>query len=489
MDTTPRDPAQVLLNAVDDALLLVQPTGEVVSANAMGGRLAASPTAAKELVAMAQAAAQGGLVDRPLVTEGRAFAARARRLASGQVLLTLRDESAEHARQVQIVQSEQLASVGRLASAVGHEMANPSAFVTHNLRALVDSLGILAGIAADPSSVAPLPEVVDEFVGEARAILGDCQVGMERIHTMVRDLRSLIHGDDDPAAQADANAVVESSVALVRAELRHRTRVDLELKATLPVRCSAPRIGQVLISLLTNAAQALDERQYRRNRIRIRTVDERPNVVIEVSDNGRGIPPDVLPHIFDYLFTTKPAGVGTGLGLTIANHIVQSAGGKLLVESAPAAGSTFKIVLPAIRTVRPSQQRMKAVQPTTPPRRPRVLVVDDEVLLLKAYRRMLGKSMDVEVAEDAQVALELLDTDRRFDVILCDLSMPKMTGVEFLAVVEKRWPELARRFVFATGGAVTAAARRFLEHTPLPWIEKPVAHERLMTIIEQVSAA
>jgi signal transduction histidine kinase/CheY-like chemotaxis protein len=489
-DLGARGAAQQLLDALDHGVVMLDAGGAIVGANLLGQKLADSAGVRTQLAALAKQAQQApdGTAERTLNIGGSTLAVRARRAGEGQTALTFRDESSENERNVELVQKERLASVGMLAGAVGYEISNPSAAVMHNLRALADSVAILAGIAGDPKSVAPLPLVVDEFVGEAKVILAECTIGMERIHTLVRDLRSLMQGDSDTTAQADANAVIESSLSMVAADLRHRSRVERDLRASMPVRCSAARLGHVLMSLLTNAAQALDHRQFRRNRVLVRTFDQGRDVIIEVHDNGQGIAPDVLPRVFEYLFTTKPRGQGTGLGLTVASEIVRSAGGELTVQSAPGSGSTFRVRLPGSRVVRPSQIRLHA--PTTaPPRRARILVVDDEVLLLKAYRRMMGKIMDVETAEGAEQAIARIEEGHRFDVVLCDLSMPKMSGIEFHRLVQGRWPELARRFVFATGGAINTASREFLERTTVPWIEKPVAHDRLISIIEQVSAA
>ena len=490
-DLPARPAAQQLLDALDHGVVMLDASGSIVAANMLGQKLASADGVGPKLTALAKQAqqAQQGAAERTLAVVGSTLTVRARRVGRELTAVTFRDETLENERNVELVQKERLASVGMLAGAVGYEISNPSAAVMHNLRALTDSVAILAGIAGDANSVAPLPLVVDEFVGEAKVILAECTIGMERIHTLVRDLRSLMQGDSDTAAQADANACVESALSMVASDLRHRSRVDRDLRASMPVRCSAARLGHVLMSLLTNAAQALDHRQFRRNRVLVRTYEQGRDVFIEVCDNGQGISPDVLPRVFDYLFTTKPRGQGTGLGLTVANEIVRSAGGELTVQSAPGTGSTFRVRLPGSRVVRPSQMIRLHPPTTAPPRRPRILVVDDEVLLLKAYRRMMGKIMDVETAEGAEQAIARIEEGHKFDVVLCDLSMPKMSGIEFHRLVQTRWPELAQRFVFATGGAVNAASRDFLERSTVRWIEKPVAHDQLISIIEEVSAA
>ncbi|MEJ7728082.1 MAG: ATP-binding protein [Polyangiaceae bacterium] len=480
-----------LLDSLDHALLLVDAEGRVLFANALGNRLVATPAMAERLTAFCRetaAAAVGEISqERTLSIDGKLLAARAQR-QQGTVRVTVRERTADNARELATIERERLGSVGALAAAVGFEISNPSAAVMHNLRALTDSVAILAGIASDPASVAPLPLVVDEFVGEAHVILAECAVGMERIHNLVRDLRSLMEADEGTAPQADVNAAVESSLGMVQAELRHRSRVERDLRATRLARCTPARLGHVLISLLSRSAQTLDHRHYRKNKVRVSTRDEPGAVSIEISDNGRGLPADAANTAFEHLFDPKARGSGPGLGLSVADGIVRAAGGTITVQSTPGNGTTVRVRLPTTQAIRASQQRVRIPSAAPPsPRRLRVLVVDDEVLLLKAYRRMMGKTMDVEMAEGAEQALARIEEGREFDVVLCDLSMPKMSGIEFHKLVQRRWPKLADRFVFATGGAMTMASKQFLDHTPLPWIEKPVAHERLVSIIELVS--
>jgi signal transduction histidine kinase len=481
--------ARALLDSLDHALLLVDADGRVLCANALGNRLAATQATADRLSAFCRETAAGpeGAPERTLSIDGKLLAARAQR-HQGAVRVTVRERTADHARELATIEQERLGSVGALAAAVGYEISNPSAAVMHNLRALTDSVGILAGIASDPTSVAPLPMVVDEFVGEANVVLSECTVGMERIHNLVRDLRSLMEADQGTAPQADVNTALESSLSMVQAELRHRSRVERDLRATRLARCTPARLGHVLISLLSSSAQTLDHRHYRKNKVLVSTRDEPGAVTIEISDNGRGLPADAASNAFEHLFDPKARSSGPGLGLSVADGIVRAAGGTITVQSTPGNGTTVRVRLPTTQAVRASQQRIRIPSTAPLPRRPRVLVVDDEVLLLKAYRRMMGKTMDVEMAEGAEQALARIEEGREFDVVLCDLSMPKMSGIEFHRLVQTRWPKLAERFVFATGGAMNQTSKQFLDHTSLPWIEKPVAHERLVSIIEQVSA-
>jgi CheY-like chemotaxis protein len=239
----------------------------------------------------------------------------------------------------------------------------------------------------------------------------------------------------------------------------------------------------VFLNLIINAAQALDEAGSKRNVVAVRSFDDGANVVVEVEDNGPGIPAEVFPHIFDSFFTTKPRGVGTGLGLPISQGIVRALGGELSVESAAGKGARFRVTLPASAVVTepiivPPPARTQGYA------RRRILAVDDEALLLKAYRRMLADYHDVVTALGATEGLRTLERDDRFDVVLCDLQMPDMSGMELHAIVRKRYPTLADRFIFVTGGAFSADAKRFLEEPAAMFIHKPFRIEELLSMID-----
>jgi len=170
------------------------------------------------------------------------------------------------------------------------------------------------------------------------------------------------------------------------------------------------------------------------------------------------------------LFVPRAAasGVPWGSALAFRNEHPAAAGLSLLLPQTPASGGRPSSVLG---------------------QRARVLAVDDEVLLLTAYRRMLRRRHDVETANNGRDALALLEQDRRFDVILCDLLMPYFSGMELHREVGVRWPELTHRFLFVTGGAFTPNARRFLEERGSTWIEKPVDLSRLLRVIDEKVAA
>jgi CheY-like chemotaxis protein/anti-sigma regulatory factor (Ser/Thr protein kinase) len=269
---------------------------------------------------------------------------------------------------------------------------------------------------------------------------------------------------------------------MLRSELRYRTTVERDLCSTGLVRASAARLGQVFLNLILNAAHALGDLHPKRNRLYVRSRDEEESVIVEVEDNGPGIPSEVMPRIFESFYTTKPPGIGTGLGLPISLDIIRRYGGELSAISDPGKGALFRVRLPAAKVAKAA--RAKSLECPKVETRRRVLAIDDEALLLKAYQRMLSAHHDIEIKLGAREALRLFGQDRNFDVVLCDLQMPEMSGVELHAMVKEQWPELAGKFIFITGGAFSVEARRFLEDPTVVCINKPFQIRELMELIE-----
>jgi signal transduction histidine kinase/two-component SAPR family response regulator len=486
-----RDTLRETYDVFDQPLLLVEVSGQVLVANAAARTLKQSALSAELDTLVADASRSRSICDRSLTHAGRSFVARAYPVTKGRVLLYVRDVTEERSYEVRRLQAEKLASIGTLAAGVAHEINNPAAFVLGNLEALsshVREIDDHLTAADDPA----LRNNLAELLFEVKAVLQETKEGMARIHRIVRDLSSFSHVDDDRGATSELGATVESTLSLLRNELRHRTRLERDLRSTRVVAVSQARLGQVFLNLILNAAQALDEARAAHNRIVVRTYDRGDDSFFEVTDNGPGIPPDVLPRIFDSFFTTKPRGVGTGLGLPIVQGIVRSLDGEIAVETRVGRGTTFRVRLPSRSPARaeaaPTPTEPAGGAPERSSRRRRILAVDDEPLLLKAYRRMLADVHEVVTALGGRDALLVLQKDPGFDVILCDLQMPEMSGMELHAKVKARHPALAERFVFATGGAFSLEAKRFLEQG-ITCIGKPFRVEELTAAIEAKLAA
>jgi CheY-like chemotaxis protein len=277
--------------------------------------------------------------------------------------------------------------------------------------------------------------------------------------------------------------VLASATRMASHELRHRARLVCDY-ADLPwVQGSDARLGQVFLNLLINAAHAIPEGRLQEHEVRVVARMREPGLVmVEVRDTGAGMAPDMVERIFDPFFTTKPHNLGTGLGLAICHRIVQGVGGRIEVESELGRGSVFRVLLRTGDPVEPP------VRPLEPPSRPapgraRILVVDDDATVLSSTALLLEDDNEVEIMTNARAALRRLQAGERFDVVLCDVMMPDMTGMEFHARLSEVLPELAEQVIFITGGAVTRTARDFLAQVPNARLDKPFDVQELLALI------
>ena len=404
-------------------------------------------------------------------------------------LFVARDVTEQKKMQARLLLADRMASVGTLAAGVAHEINNPLAYVVTNMELVASELSALAEespsyfAAIDPS--AARDEVENKMVGrlsELRQTLQEAQDGIERVRQITRDLKTFSRADEERRGPVDVSRVLDASINMAWNEIRHRARLVKNYGRVPHVEANEARIGQVFLNLLINAAQAIPEGAADSNEIRVSTQLDGPGRVrIDVRDSGAGISPEALRRIFDPFFTTKPVGVGTGLGLSICHGIVAQLGGEILVSSEMGKGSTFSVVLPAAKTVATAVKAR--VDTARPGRRGRVLVVDDEVMIGTAIRRTLSSEHDVTPLTSAREALDRILADERYDVVLCDLMMPVMSGMELYDELVKAAPEQAKRVIFLTGGAFTPKGQAFLDQVPNPRLDKPFDNQALRAIV------
>jgi two-component system cell cycle sensor histidine kinase/response regulator CckA len=379
---------------------------------------------------------------------------------SRAILGIARDVTFRKEMEAELMRRERLAALGTLLAGIAHEMNNPLAFVKLGVEHALGNLEQMQRGAVE--------------VGELREILGDVLHGVERVASVVRQLRASSGPEVERRGSVDLRQVVEAAIRMAHNELRHRARLHTELARVPPVEGNAQRLEQVFLNLLVNATQALPEgRPGNEISVVLRARDS--EAIVEITDNGPGIPPEVAPRIFDPFFTTKPVGVGMGLGLSICHSIVTAHGGAITVDG-QAGRTMFQVKLPL---------RQEAPAPETPapvlvgvPRagaRQRLLIVDDEPALGEIIRRRLRNECDIDVVTDARAALAKIAAagEAPYGLVLCDLMMPEMTGMELHAQVAREYPGLERRFVFMTGGAFTPRAAQFLATVKNPCLEKP----------------
>ncbi|MEZ5316692.1 MAG: response regulator [Vicinamibacterales bacterium] len=369
----------------------------------------------------------------------------------------------------QLSQAEKLAALGQTMSGVAHELNNPLAT-------------ILA--CAERLSIRRLDDTL-------RRDLDAIHNAADRAARIVRNLQTFARKRHTTRTTVDLNQVVRDTVALRAYELRVANVVLIEaLAAGLPPVFADPhQIQQILLNLIINAEQAMID-AHGRGTLVLRTWQDpdQDAVLVEISDDGPGIPDEVRTRIFDPFFTTKAVGKGTGLGLTVAYAIAQEHGGRLRIGSAPGRGAGFVLELPVLGThIRLPDTKPVAVLPEVP-HGTRALVVEDEVALGEAVAGALeDEGFQVDRAEDGQAALACVGA-RHYDVIICDLKMPKVDGMTFFREVSANMPPVARRIVFVTGDVAGTEAERFLEESGCRWIPKPFRLRDLVRIARETLA-
>ncbi|MBC8067751.1 MAG: response regulator [Deltaproteobacteria bacterium] len=392
---------------------------------------------------------------------------------AGGAVAVFRDVSMEKVAQSQLVLSDRMASVGALAASVAHEINNPLASVIANLELAAQELD-------------ERPESEREGIQTAADELRDAREGAERVRTIVRDLKMFSRADGEWHGPVDVRRALASSLRMASNEIRHRARLVTAWNDVPMVHANEARLGQVFLNLIVNAAQAIPEGHAHDNCIHVVTrTDDAGNVVIDVSDTGTGIAPETMRQLFTPFFTTKSPGDGTGLGLSICRRLVHAMGGQITVESELGKGTTFHVVLPPAKVVARPTRSIPIIKDDTTGRRGRVLVVDDEVSVANTIQRALQAAHDITIAHDGAAALAKIEAGERFDVILCDLMMPVMSGMELFARLSATRPDYAAKIVFVTGGAFTAEARSFLEERENLHIEKPFDVKTLRRVVEE----
>ena len=394
----------------------------------------------------------------------------------GGVLGVATDVTERRRMQATLLSAERMVAVGTIAASVAHEINNPLSYVIACLELLMrdshpvmELAELLGGRYPDDSDVTRLIFELEK----AREPFENIRDGIERMRLIARDLRTFARVDDHELAPVDVRDVLRSAIRMASNETRYRASVVSDFTPVPWVMASEPRLAQVFLNLLVNAAQAFPEDGRPGScDIRITTaVDERGRVVVEVRDNGPGIEPGVLPRIFEPFFTTKPVGVGTGLGLSVCRNIVLSYGGEIRAHSEVGKGSTFVVTLPASTGPAPASSKRQMVGP--PVRPARVLVIDDDKVLGNAFRMTLAREFDVRVVSSGAEALEVLADDGTFDFIFCDLMMPEMSGMDVFAELSRRQPEISEKVLFMTGGVYSPEVRAFISRVPNRCLQKP----------------
>ena len=372
----------------------------------------------------------------------------------------------------QLLQAEKMAALGQTVSGVAHELNNPLATILTWAERLSQKTTL------EPAVRRGLEIILSES---------------ERAARIVRNLLTFARKRQTTRAMVDINQVVRETLALRAYEQRVTNIIVIDaLAAGLPnVFADSHQVQQVLLNLTINAEQAMLSANGRGVLV-VRTWHdaERECVILEINDDGPGIAEDVQAKIFDPFFTTKEVGKGTGLGLTVAYAIVNEHGGRIRLESRPSAGASFFVELPVSGarlppTPQPRQRQMAAPVVQT---HASILVVDDEAALAAAVCAALQDAgFSVDQASDGEQALMRVQS-RPFDLVICDLKMPRVDGKTFYGMLVAAKPAMAERVVFVTGDVAGTDAEKFLEESGCRWLAKPFRLADLVRVAREALA-
>jgi two-component system cell cycle sensor histidine kinase/response regulator CckA len=389
-------------------------------------------------------------------------------------LVVFRDVTGREELRARLALSERITSLTTLASGLTHELNNP-------LQVLAASFDQIRDVAARLG-----PPHGDDLESELAA----SRAAADRLLRVVRDLAVFTRTEgEDTAAPVELSTPLETAIRLTANTIRHRARLTRLIRRVPAVMGSVARLTQVFVNILLNAAQAIPEGSAARHEVHV-SLDRvsADRVQVAISDTGEGMGPDVIARVFDPFFTTRPVGVGTGLGLSVCHGIVAAMGGEIYVESEPGRGTIFRVVLPAVGSISRPSTLTPLVDSACFERR-RIAVIDDDPMVCRSLTRLIASQHDVVPFTSPTEALEAIFSDEQsFDAILCDVMMPEMSGIEVYQQIVERDPALAARLVFVTGGAFSAEARSFLEAGQHRVIEKPATQATLLRAIARVSS-
>jgi len=365
-----------------------------------------------------------------------------------------------------LYQTEKLTTMGTVLAGVAHELNNPLTAVTGYANLLRQDL------AGTPSATRA------ENIAHAA----------DRCASIVRNFLALARKYPPERQLVRLNDIARDAAELLAYHLRvDGIEVKLDLEEGLPVLWADPhQLHQVVVNLITNARDELRKAPPpRRLTLRTRADTARGRVAVDVEDTGPGVSDEIRDRIFEPFFTTKPVGQGTGLGLSLCHGIVEGHGGTLSLISEPGEGAIFRVELPVVAP--PAATGKNAPETTPAVTGKRILVVDDERLVLQLLGEMLGADHHtVDTVGDGTQALEVLRRTS-YDLILSDVRMPYLDGPGLYRALERRFPDLCRRFVLMTGDVLSAEIQTFLEQTGVPGLSKPFDRGQVRRVIQQIA--
>lgn len=391
---------------------------------------------------------------------------------NAQLHQSVKDQlDALQASQIKLIQSEKMAAIGKLVAGVAHELNNPLTAII-GIAQLLQSGHISETVKQD----------LEKLVGEAH-----------RAGKIVRSLLDFSRQQRTERQPVQINDVLNNTLKILAYQLEsHDIKLQTEFSEDLPsTMADAHQLQQVFINLVNNAYEAMHEASgggilsIRSEAAQINGADgeraSRPGIRVIVKDDGPGISADMLPMIFDPFYTTKSPGKGTGLGLSVCHGIISEHEGQILVESTPGEGACFTVQIPIVAAVETGEQTDNGSDEVNrQPGRARILVVEDEVVIRELVLRILKRvGFEVDTCPDGLEALETIEKTK-YNLIICDVRMPRLSGIELYEKLKARGSRTAERILFITGDTVSHDTQKFMKRHSLPFLGKPFEVEDLV---------
>ena len=395
--------------------------------------------------------------------------ARALEQMSTRQEATIKERTAELAHaQTALLRADKLAALGQLVAGVAHEVNNPTSAIAANLQYLIAEVGEKGELPRD-----------------GLQCLRESQISTDRIAQLVRqfvDTGRLASSPPAITGSASLREITRQAVRLARARCGHGIEIREDVPEDLWCRCEEQALVQALANLVINALQAIPE-QSTTGQVVVAGARRGDRIELTVEDNGTGMSADTLGRLFEPFFTTKPFGKGSGLGLAVSRGLILGMGGDLRLSSTVGVGTRASIEISAS-----APPAVSVPEPPPPQRRMRrLLVVDDDRDVREALARRLARGYEVTTAKGVRSALELIQSETAFNLILCDLMMDEGGGAHVYEVLRERFPALAGKLIFLTGGPTSKEARAFLSGQPQPVLIKPLEVRDLDKLAEKLA--
>lgn len=363
----------------------------------------------------------------------------------------------------QLRQAEKLAAIGEIISGTAHELNNPLTVILGNAELLIKTGSIQDGCD----------------------MLNNILEAAHHCRRIVQNLLRFVRKEPPRKTLIDINQLLDQTLELRRYEFTvHNVRILPEYKASLPTTSGdASQISQVFLNLIGNAYDAIRE-ENKQGILTIRTSTEDGRIRIDFEDDGSGFKDP--SKMFEPFYTTKPAGSGTGLGLSVSHGIIREHGGAMAGANRPEGGARISVWLPWVESSSPTQTESGRPKPAGLSQRGHILVVDDDAMILQIMKRILRGQHEVVTVSDGRIALAALGA-KEFDAVITDLTMPGgIGGAEIYAWIAANRPMLSERVIFSTGDSVSNESRAFLSGLTNRVLAKPFSPGDLTETLSQV---